>query len=54
MQRQVLGLSRKKLAGLIGIDQSSLARWERGEHHPTKKSLKIINAFLNEQSASRS
>jgi transcriptional regulator with XRE-family HTH domain len=45
-QRQRLGMSRKKLAALLGIDESSLAHWERGEHHPTERSLKIINVFL--------
>jgi len=44
--RRKLGLSRKKLAVLLGIDQSTLAAWERGEHCPTKKSLKLISMFL--------
>ena len=44
--RTKLGLSRKKLAALLGIDQSNLAGWERGEHRPTSRSLKLIERFL--------
>lgn len=36
-QRQRLGLSRKKMAALLGIDESSLAHWERGEHPSHRK-----------------
>ena len=46
VQRKLFGLSRKKLAAILGIDQSTLAGWERGEHCPTKKSLKLISTFL--------
>lgn len=46
-QRMRLGLSRKKLARFLKIDESNLAGWERGEHRPTKKSLAAINAFLS-------
>ena len=35
--RRIHGLTKKKLAGQLGIDQTTLASWERGEHHPTKK-----------------
>jgi DNA-binding transcriptional regulator YiaG len=31
------GLYRKKLANQLGIDQTKLAGWERGEHKPTKR-----------------
>jgi hypothetical protein len=41
-----LGDKRKKLAALLGIDESSLAHWYKGEHHPAVGSLKIINVFL--------
>jgi len=44
--RKRLGLSRKKLATLLGIDQSTVASWERGEHRPTSRSLKLIERFL--------
>jgi len=35
--RRLRGFSQKKLAGLLGIDQTTLAGWERGEHQPTKR-----------------
>jgi transcriptional regulator with XRE-family HTH domain len=33
--RTVLGLSQKESALRIGVDQCTLARWERGEREPT-------------------
>lgn len=45
-RRKLLGLSRKQTVKLLGIDESSLAHWEKGEHHPTERSLKIIIVFL--------
>ena len=44
--REKLGLSRKKMAALLGIDPSNLAGWETEKHRPTKKSLELINTFL--------
>jgi len=35
--RRVNGLSQKKLAAQLGIDPTTLAGWEKGEHQPTKK-----------------
>ena len=44
--RRVHGLSQKKLAQQLGIDQSTLAGWERGEHQPTKKLFsKLASVF---------
>lgn len=34
--RWVHGLTQKKLAAQLGIDQTTLAGWEKGEHRPTK------------------
>jgi transcriptional regulator with XRE-family HTH domain len=34
--RRALGISQKQAAAQIGVDQSTLARWERGEREPTK------------------
>jgi ribosome-binding protein aMBF1 (putative translation factor) len=45
--RTNLGLSRKRLATLFGIDQSNTANWETGKHLPTKRSLEVINEFLS-------
>ena len=33
--RTALGLTRGKFARHLGVDQSTLARWERGEREPT-------------------
>jgi len=46
--RKRLGLSQKKLAALLGIDQSTLASWEREKHRPTRKSLQLVDEFLRE------
>ena len=46
LYRKVMGLSRRKLAKLIEVDESNLAGWETGKHYPTNKSLKMIEAFL--------
>ena len=43
--RKRLGLSRKKLAALLGIDQSTLASWEREKHRPTRESLQLVDEF---------
>jgi DNA-binding XRE family transcriptional regulator len=47
VHRRRLGLSQKRLAALIGIDQSTIAGWERREHLPTRKSLQVIEEFLS-------
>ena len=30
-------MSQKALAGRLGVDQSTLARWEQGRHRPSRK-----------------
>jgi DNA-binding transcriptional regulator YiaG len=44
-----LGLSRKRLAALLGVNESSLAHWETGKHHPSEKSQIIIQELLNSE-----
>lgn len=46
--RTVLELSRKESAKRVGVDQSTLARWERGEREPTGSFLTQVVQFLNE------
>jgi DNA-binding transcriptional regulator YiaG len=46
-KRQGLGLPRKQAAKLIGVDEGSLARWERGTRQPTGIRLDMVNRFLN-------
>ena len=35
--RRVHGLSQRKLAEQLRVDQTTLAGWERGEHKPSKR-----------------
>ena len=35
--RQIHGLSQKELAWQLGIDPSSIRRWEKGKHKPTER-----------------
>jgi transcriptional regulator with XRE-family HTH domain len=44
--RERLGLSRKRLAALLGTDSSNVAGWETEKHKPTKKSLGLLDALL--------
>lgn len=44
--RRLHGLSQKKLAGLLEIDQTTLAGWERGENQPIKRNLEKILTFV--------
>jgi site-specific DNA recombinase len=45
--RQERGLSRKQMAAMLGVDQCTLAKWERGERKPRGKRLHIVQSFLN-------
>jgi len=44
--RRIHGLTQKKLAEQLGIDQTTLTGWEKGEHRPTKKLLDKIKSAL--------
>jgi|SRR6267143_5342907 len=44
--RWTQGLTIKKLAGILGIDPTTLARWERGEVEPRGKLKERVNSFL--------
>ena len=44
--RRLHGLSQKKLAELLGVDQSTLAGWEKGDHKPTKRLHGKMVSFL--------
>lgn len=44
--RRIHGLTQKKLAEQLGVDQTTLAGWEKGEHGPTKKLLDKIKSAL--------
>jgi transcriptional regulator with XRE-family HTH domain len=40
------GISRKKLAKKLGVDESTLARWERGDRAPTGLYRKLVENLL--------
>jgi transcriptional regulator with XRE-family HTH domain len=44
--RRSLGLSQKRLAGLLGVDESTVARWERGSRHPRRELRARLEAVL--------
>ena len=44
--RRVRGLSQKKLAEQIEVDQSTLQGWERGEHRPTDVYIEKVKSIL--------
>ena len=46
-QRRRLGLSRKRLARKLTIDEGTLTRWENEQSCPTGKWLLIVEQFLS-------
>jgi len=40
--RKEFGISQRNFAKQLGVDQGTLARWERGEREPKGKYLKLI------------
>ena len=45
--QRCLGLSRKRMANRLGVDEATLARWENGESFPSGKRLEIVEHLLN-------
>ena len=45
-ERRRRGLAIDKAAALIGIDEGTLRRWERGEWKPTERTKPILDGFL--------
>jgi transcriptional regulator with XRE-family HTH domain len=48
-----MGLSQSEAAKLLGVDQSKLARWERGEPEPAGALLARAERFLDDMIESR-
>jgi transcriptional regulator with XRE-family HTH domain len=44
--RRIHGLTQEKFAVQLGIDQTTLAGWESGEHQPTKRLLNKLKSFF--------
>lgn len=45
--RHLLGLTQRELAHRLGVDPSTLGRWERGEGQPSKGLLGRVGALLD-------
>lgn len=52
--RAVLGITQKRAAIQLGVDQGTLARWERGEREPTGRFAASVQSFLREAEWPRS
>jgi transcriptional regulator with XRE-family HTH domain len=52
-QRTSLGLSQKEAAERIGVDPSTLAKWERGEREPAGGFLGRVKRFLEDDGMQR-
>jgi len=44
--RRIKGITQKELAKKLGVDPSTLARWERGRSTPLESSIKGITRFF--------
>lgn len=44
--RLAFGFTQEKMSKILGVDESSLASWERREHQPINRSQKVIREFL--------
>jgi transcriptional regulator with XRE-family HTH domain len=45
--RKTKGLNQRKLAQLLGIDQTTIRDWERNKHRPSKKLLKTVSKIIS-------
>jgi transcriptional regulator with XRE-family HTH domain len=46
--RRLIGLSQKKLACHLGIDPSTLGKWEKNKRRPSERVLKDLNTLREE------
>ena len=46
--RRIHGLSQKKLAERLGVDETTVAGWERGKHRPNNRLLIILQKNLDD------
>jgi transcriptional regulator with XRE-family HTH domain len=44
--RRIHGLTQKSLAEQLGVDQTTLAGWERGKSRPIKRNLERILTYI--------
>lgn len=45
-RREYFGLTINNLSKILNVDFCTIAYWERGEHQPNSKSIKIIKNFF--------
>ncbi len=45
-KRRQLGLSRKQLAKRLGVDEGTLAHWEKAQQEPTGNRIETVKEFL--------
>ena len=45
LYRLTHGLSQEKFAKFIGVDETTVAKWERGEHVPSKQLIQKLSAL---------
>lgn len=53
-QRRRHGLSLKRAAEIVGVDEGTFGRWENGEWKPQQRSLPVIDRFLGPRVSSAS
>ena len=53
LYRLTHGMSQERFAKLVGEDETTVAQWERGEHKPTRKLIKRLSAFFNDEDLAR-
>jgi transcriptional regulator with XRE-family HTH domain len=51
-RRTTLGMTQKAAAEGLGVDQGTLAKWERGEREPAGAFLARVKGFLQDGEAS--
>lgn len=51
IRKHILRLSQAELAGLVGVTQPTISRWENGEHEPTRAELALIRKAVADTGA---
>lgn len=47
--RETLGMSQAQFASEIGVDQSRVSRWEKGENPPSRVAMKVIRKMSGDR-----
>jgi DNA-binding transcriptional regulator YiaG len=46
ISRRIFGITQEELALRLGVDSTTLGRWERGKSKPLKRHMAELTAFL--------